>query len=146
MSRSKNKEKAPVVLVPRVHASRLDAHLAATEAVATGDLIVAFEVLSPFKFLGVVLKPPLWVEMDEVDAAPYQDEGVLGTEAILVDESSDDDDDDTPPVPPVNNDDTPPAAPAANEGGDTNSAATSTTPPAPAGARDGEQGQGGAAS
>lgn len=41
---------------------------------------VCFEVLTPFKFRGSVLKPPAWIEMSEDDAAIYQAAGVLGTE------------------------------------------------------------------
>lgn len=41
---------------------------------------VCFEVLTPFKFRGSVLKPPAWIEMSEDDAAMCQAAGVLGTE------------------------------------------------------------------
>lgn len=41
---------------------------------------VCFEVLTPFKFRGSVLKPPAWLEISEDDAAIYQAAGVLGTE------------------------------------------------------------------
>ncbi|ASE54594.1 TPA: hypothetical protein UNJ94_000114 [Stenotrophomonas maltophilia] len=37
-----------------------------------------FEVLSPFKHNGVVVKPPAWIEMTWDEAEDYQDAGVLG--------------------------------------------------------------------
>ena len=39
-----------------------------------------YEVLQPFKFAGIVVKPPEWVEMSADDAREYQEAGVLGTE------------------------------------------------------------------
>ena len=62
------------------------------DAVATGDhstdaalsnglwLSACFEVLSPFKYDGVVVKPPAWIEMSWEEAQDYQDAGVLGDE------------------------------------------------------------------
>lgn len=39
-----------------------------------------FEVLTPFKFQGAVVKPPAWIETTAAEAEEYQDAGVLGTE------------------------------------------------------------------
>ncbi len=43
-------------------------------------LSACFEVLSPFKHEGVVVKPPAWIEMTWEEAQAYQDAGVLGDE------------------------------------------------------------------
>ncbi|HHA2680141.1 hypothetical protein [Stenotrophomonas maltophilia] len=45
-----------------------------------------FEVLSPFKHNGVVVKPPAWIEMTWDDAEDYQDAGVLGDEPATPEE------------------------------------------------------------
>lgn len=39
-----------------------------------------YEVLSPFKLRGAVVKPPVWIELTAEEAAPYQAAGVLGSE------------------------------------------------------------------
>lgn len=39
-----------------------------------------WEVLSPFKFRGSVVKPPAWIELSDEEAKLYQAAGVLGTE------------------------------------------------------------------
>lgn len=44
-----------------------------------GDSAI-FEVLTPFKFRGVIVKPPEWIELGADEAKPYQAAGVLGTE------------------------------------------------------------------
>ena len=43
-------------------------------------LSACFEVLSPFKHEGVVVKPPAWIEMTWEGAQAYQNAGVLGDE------------------------------------------------------------------
>ncbi|HGM5880638.1 hypothetical protein [Stenotrophomonas forensis] len=45
-------------------------------------LSACFEVLSPFKHEGVVVKPPAWIEMGWEEAKAYQDAGVLGDEPV----------------------------------------------------------------
>ncbi|KOQ71555.1 hypothetical protein JY409_03445 [Stenotrophomonas maltophilia] len=45
-----------------------------------------FEVLSPFKHNGVVVKPPAWVPMTWDEAEDYQNAGVLGDEAATPEE------------------------------------------------------------
>ncbi|HGM6612477.1 hypothetical protein D7Y32_01880 [Stenotrophomonas maltophilia] len=45
-----------------------------------------FEVLSPFKHNGVVIKPPAWIEMTWDEAEDYQDAGVLGDEPAAPEE------------------------------------------------------------
>lgn len=45
-----------------------------------------FEVLSPFKHNGVVVKPPAWIEMTWDEAEDYQDAGVLGDEPATPEE------------------------------------------------------------
>lgn len=121
MSRNKNQR---VARTPVVHLNADVARASALEVDANNPA-VAFEVLSPFKFLGVVLKPPVWVEMTSDEATEYQEAGVLGTEASLV---TDDEDEDAPPP-----------------GGPTTNTDATGKPPAPAGAKDGDAGQGGAA-
>lgn len=37
-----------------------------------------YEVLEPFKFQGVPVKPPSFIEMTAAEALPYQEAGVLG--------------------------------------------------------------------
>lgn len=39
-----------------------------------------YEVLTPFKFRGLIVKPPEWIELGANEAKPYQAAGVLGTE------------------------------------------------------------------
>lgn len=39
-----------------------------------------YEVLTPFKFRGLIVKPPEWIELGATEAKPYQAAGVLGTE------------------------------------------------------------------
>ncbi|ASK91055.1 hypothetical protein Xtri_02810 [Xanthomonas campestris pv. trichodesmae] len=39
-----------------------------------------YEVLTPFKFRGVIAKPPAWIELSDDEAEPYQLADVLGTE------------------------------------------------------------------
>ncbi|HGM5881351.1 TPA: hypothetical protein ACKP5P_001440 [Stenotrophomonas maltophilia] len=68
------------------------------DAVATGDhstdpalsnglwLSACFEVLSPFKHNGAVVKPPAWIEMTWDEAEDYQDAGVLGDEPATPEE------------------------------------------------------------
>lgn len=45
-----------------------------------------FEVLSPFKHNGVVVKPPAWIQMTWDEAEDYQDAGVLGDEPAAPEE------------------------------------------------------------
>ncbi len=45
-----------------------------------------FEVLSPFKHNGVVVKPPAWIEMTWEEAEDYQDAGLLGDEPATPEE------------------------------------------------------------
>lgn len=40
-----------------------------------------YQVLTPFKFRGHVVKPPTFLELTAEQAKPYQDAKVLGTEA-----------------------------------------------------------------
>lgn len=48
-----------------------------------------YPVLAPFKFAGVVVKPPEWIELNADEAREYQEAGVLGTkEAELPDKNS----------------------------------------------------------
>lgn len=124
MSR-RNNARTPLPL--RVHASIHDAICAAHTARAEGEpeLRVAFEVHMPFKCRGAVLKPPSWVELDADEAAEYQQAGVLGDVPSVIE---DDLRSDAPPAPPAN------TAPT------TNTDATGKLP-APAGAKDGDQGQ-----
>lgn len=58
-----------------------DEHL--TDPALSNGLWVSacFEVLSPFKHNGVIVKPPAWIEMSWEEAQDYQDAGVLGIEA-----------------------------------------------------------------
>lgn len=44
-----------------------------------GELAI-YEVLTPFKFRGLIVKPPEWIELGANEAKPYQAAGVLGTE------------------------------------------------------------------
>lgn len=39
-----------------------------------------WEVLTPFKYGRVIVKPPAWIEMTTAEARHYQEAGVLGTE------------------------------------------------------------------
>lgn len=39
-----------------------------------------YEVLTPFKFRSLIVKPPEWIELGANEAKPYQAAGVLGTE------------------------------------------------------------------
>ncbi len=41
--------------------------------------IPAWEVLTPFKFKGTVIKPPAWLQLEEEEAKLYQAASVLGT-------------------------------------------------------------------
>ena len=45
-----------------------------------GRIYPIWEVLTPFKFRGLVVKPPQWLHLPVEEAQPYQDAGVLGTE------------------------------------------------------------------
>lgn len=47
-----------------------------------------YEVLTPFKFRGAVVKPPVWIELTAEEAAPYHAAGVLGIEPGEVPEHS----------------------------------------------------------
>lgn len=49
-------------------------------------LSACFEVLSPFKHNGEVVKPPAWIEMGWEEAQDYQDAGVLGDEPATPEE------------------------------------------------------------
>ncbi|MBH1447192.1 hypothetical protein I5U30_03745 [Stenotrophomonas maltophilia] len=49
-------------------------------------LSACFEVLSPFKHNGVVVKPPAWIQMTWEEAQDYQDAGVLGDEPATPEE------------------------------------------------------------
>jgi hypothetical protein len=89
MAKSKNtpKAKAPAPIKRVVRAARARPTAAAVEAAAKvvseaahQEPTAAWEVLSPFKFRGAVVKPPAWIELTAEEAAPYQAAGVLGTE------------------------------------------------------------------
>lgn len=76
--------KPKIVRAPRAaqSAPRVDSTTQASTAL--------YEVLTPFKFRGVILKPPTWIELTEREALPYQEDGVLGTEpADVPDPNSD---------------------------------------------------------
>jgi len=63
-------------------AASLDAAAPATATAGDDDApsTWCFEVLSPFKHNGVVIKPPAWIEMTWDEAEDYQEAGVLGDE------------------------------------------------------------------
>lgn len=66
---------------PRVVRSQAATAAAAQKAPDTA----VYQVLEPFWLNGATVKPmvdgaPVWIEMTEAEAKPYQDAGVLGTE------------------------------------------------------------------
>ena len=66
---------------PRVVRSQAATAAAAQKAPDTA----VYQVLQPFWLNGATVKPmadgaPVWIEMTEAEAKPYQDAGVLGTE------------------------------------------------------------------
>ena len=69
-------------------AASLDAAAPATATAGDDDApsTWCFEVLSPFKHNGVVIKPPAWIEMTWDEAEDYQDAGVLGDEPATPEE------------------------------------------------------------
>ncbi|WP_414616699.1 hypothetical protein [Stenotrophomonas muris] len=76
-------------VVSSTDAASLDAVTAPATSTAGGyDVPSAwlFEVLSPFKHNGVVVKPPAWVPMTWDEAEDYQDAGVLGDEPATQEE------------------------------------------------------------
>jgi hypothetical protein len=46
----------------------------------TEPFALCFPVLTPFKFRGVIVKPPAFVQMERDEARPYFYAGVIGTE------------------------------------------------------------------
>lgn len=69
---------------------------AATQAAIDANPETAlFEVLTPFKFQGAVVKPPSWIEMTAAEAVEFQDAGVLGTGPGQVPAAGEAPDDDT---------------------------------------------------
>lgn len=70
-------------------AASLDAVTAPATSTAGGDDVPSvwfFEVLSPFKHNGAVVKPPAWIEMTWDEAEDYRDAGVLGDEPATPEE------------------------------------------------------------
>ncbi len=70
-------------------AASLDAVTAPATSTVGGDDVPSawfFEVLSPFKHNGAVVKPPAWIEMTWEEAQAYQDAGVLGDEPATPEE------------------------------------------------------------
>ncbi len=69
-------------------AASLDAAAPATATAGDDDApsTWCFEVLSPFKYDGVVVKPPAWIEMTWDEAEDYQEAGVLGDEPATPEE------------------------------------------------------------
>ncbi|EMT5435345.1 hypothetical protein [Stenotrophomonas maltophilia] len=67
-------------------AASLDAAAPATTTAGDDDAPSTwhFEVLSPFKYDGVVVKPPAWIEMTWDEAEDYQEAGVLGDEPVTL--------------------------------------------------------------
>lgn len=47
---------------------------------ATESATALYEVLTPFKFRGHPIKPPVWIELTAAEAKGYQEAHVLGTE------------------------------------------------------------------
>lgn len=67
----------------------LDAVTAPATSTAGDDDVPSawcFELLSPFKHNGVVVKPPAWIEMTWDEAEDYQEAGVLGDEPATPEE------------------------------------------------------------
>ncbi|HIE5971646.1 TPA: hypothetical protein ACXN3R_003651 [Stenotrophomonas maltophilia] len=70
-------------------AASIDTAAASTASTAGEDGAPStwcFEVLSPFKYDGVIIKPPAWIEMTWDEAEDYQEAGVLGDEPATPEE------------------------------------------------------------
>jgi hypothetical protein len=84
MSRRKNTSTPAVVASTEASAGTTTSAAGAT---VTQDITkqppetrVLYEVLTPFKLRGRIVKPPTWIELSSTEAEPYQRAGVLGTE------------------------------------------------------------------